>query len=745
MAYGLKYQTQFDSVSDDNNPVRRYTLQFLFKDYTGGATSMDGSSVSVVQKCTIDDPFAPIKGQSLDIRLINDGNVPITAFQTEDDDGVQVKLLDENDNIKFIGFLVQDDFYELMVDYSHEITLSANDGLGLLKGVILSEAEVRRGFAATYRTNGVNTVVYFRVTNGAFYPQAGNTIEIGGTSYIIDTAVNEDTTIAPALLPYNWTVTLTTATPGISATVGTVYLTGEINLLNRNSLLSIIAICLAQTNLSLLTNIFMNLYEYRQDDTVCSFDQTMIDTQLFISGETYEDCYSVLTKIMAAFNCSLFQANGQWQIVHWYEAVPKESWSYANNAIPAFVYDETWTAAGTTVFNNNFFIGPDPQLTQPLFGLTQGCFRGYKFVRKVFDYKTPKYLLKNYDLLDIGALIRTYASGTDTISEYVAVNWTDTFGSPAVDRFIRVVYDNILLRESERYLVMRGDTFDSIRALPSKNIDCHIDDRIKFSCSFRTNISNVPGSLSFAIYLTDGTNNYYLNDNGNYAPNWLGTFGFTYTYEAGGNSNQWQSMDTGVSEPMPVSGLMDIFLPQFTPAPQSSVKESHFKDMRFEYIPYVNDSTKVIGQIHKQEQDVNKKLNSDTEITIDDSPRNAIAGTLFNPTFTGLLQDRTLYWRYPLDANGWRLGELTTLEELTWRQKTRSKFDGNFTGNYQNEVISLLSVGITDFDTSKNYIFGLLNIDYKNNAFSGSLWELYDNEDAYFDPDYTLTYIYDTT
>ena len=190
---------------------------------------------------------------------------------------------------------------------------------------------------------------------------------------------------------------------------------------------------------------------------------------------------------------------------------------------------------------------------------------------------------------------------------------------------------------------------------------------------------------------------------------------------------------------------MTCFLPVATDAPYNSSRETYYNDLRLEVTQYILDSTKVTGQIHKQEQDVNKKLNSDTEITIDDSPRNAIAGTLFNPTFTGLLQDRTLYWRYPLDANGWRLGELTTLEELTWRQKTRSKFDGNFSGNYQNAVISLLSVGIMDFDTSKNYIFGLLNIDYKNNAFSGSLWELYDNEDAYFDPDYTLTYIYDTT
>lgn len=744
MAYGLKYQTQFDSVSDDNNAVIRYTLQFLFKDYTGGATSMDGAGVSVVQKCTIDEPFAPIKGQSLDIRLINDGNVPITAFQTDDDDGVQVKLLDENSNILFIGFLVQDDFYELMVDYSHEVTLSATDGLGLLKGVILSEAEVRRGFDATYRTNGVNTVVYFRVTNAAFYPQAGNTIEIGGTSYIISTAVQEDTIIPPAALPYNWTVTFTTTTGGLSPAVATVYLTGEINLLNRNSLLSIIAICLAQTNLSLITNIFMNLYEYRQDDTICSFDQTMIDTQLFISGETYEDCYSVLTKIMTAFNCSLFQANGQWQIVRWFEAVPKQSWSYSNNAIPAFVYDETWTAAGTTVFGNNFNIGPDPQLTQPLSGLTQGAMRGYKFSRKTFNYRQPKYLLKNYDLQQVGALIRTYLDGTDTINEYVATSWTGGVGPTLCERFIRVALDSFGT-ELYRFLVVRNTASNTTLAVASEYIEISEGDKVKFSFSFRTNVSQAgPIVIIFAVRLIDGTLTRYVDeiptDNGS----WISTVGFSYTVSGGDDTDEWHNVEIQSSQ-TPFSGLVTCFLPVATDAPYNTGRETYYKDIRFEVTQFILDSTKVTGQIHKQEQDVNKKLNSDTDITIDDSPRNSIVGTLFNPTFTGLLQDRTLYWRYPSDANGWRLGELATLEELTWRQKTRSKFDGNFSGNYQNAVISLLSVGIVDFDTSKNYIFGLLNIDYKNNAFSGSLWELYDNEDAYFDPDYTLTYIYDTT
>jgi hypothetical protein len=131
---------------------------------------------------------------------------------------------------------------------------------------------------------------------------------------------------------------------------------------------------------------------------------------------------------------------------------------------------------------------------------------------------------------------------------------------------------------------------------------------------------------------------------------------------------------------------------------------------------------------------------------MDDSPRNSIAGTLFLDTKTGLVQDRTTAWRYPADANGWVLGELTTLDELTWRQKTRAKFEGGFNGLWQNSVpASLLTLARMSFTPTKNYTFGLLTVDYKNNRFDGTLWELYDDNDPAFDPDYTFNYIYSTT
>ena len=475
MAYGLKYQNEFNSRSDSTGLQHTYYLQFWFKDYTGPAVSIFGGETSVIQRCTVDDPTAPIKGQSLDITLINDGNsLPITAFQSEDDDGVQVRFL-EGTNLKFIGYLVQDDFYETQVDYTHTITLSANDGLGLLKGVILSDAAVRRAFNMSFRTNGVDTVVYMWAEDTAFYPQAGNIIEILGNTYTIATAVNETTVIGIAT--YNWTITLTTSTGGIAQTVDIIYLTGEINLLLRNSLLSIVAVCLGQTDLSLITNIFLNHCEYRQDPLISTFEQTLVSSQIFTAGETYENCYAALEKVLTAFKCTLFQANGEWNIVHW-----PEFRRWAGNAVPGFMYDETWTAIGTTLFNNNFNIGPGNPTTW-LSGLQEGALRGWKFSRKTFNYTQPKYLLYNYDLQILGDLIRTYVSGTETISEYVAEGFEEGVGPILCERFIRVTVDTASNAELSRKLVLRGNHSNSATAVQATPFEVSKGDKIKFSFS----------------------------------------------------------------------------------------------------------------------------------------------------------------------------------------------------------------------------------------------------------------------
>ncbi len=645
MAYGLKYQTQFRGVDDPITGSRGlYTLQFLFKDYAGNASTLTGGQTTVIQKCVTDDPFAPIKGTGLDIALLNFGNLPITSFYSEDDDGVMVKLIAEDLTVLFVGFIVQDDIFEPMVDFVHNISLTATDGLGLLKGVPLNKA------------------------------------------------------INPFL-----------------------------DLIGKNLLSDIMRDCLAVTNLELNTNIFCNVWEVNQSTTGVLFVQTMIDTQAFLQSETYDDCYNVLSKLLETFRCSLFQSNGEWNIVHWDEVR-----QYPALDIPGFQYDSSFALNGPVTFGNIFIIGQTPEKTRPIFGIQKGTFRGLKFVRKQFDYQQPKYLFRNYDLTKVGALLATYTSGGLTYFEYEAPDFQNGFASNNIQRFIRVVRDT-LFTEVERYLVLKGQPSDTPRAVQAMPIEVSQTDKVVLSYSFRTTVTPVT-VMNFALREYDGTNNRYAHEDGSWQPG----LGFAYNT----NGSDWQAV---IIEPtgVPFDGLLYPYFGQVCPTPNAPSDETHYKDIRFQYIPYIADTYKIIGQVHKDEQTPNIKANSDVRITIDDSPKNSIQGTLFLNSTTGLLKDRTLQWKYLTSATLYRLGQLTAREELLWRETTRTKVNGSFVGIYQTAFVSLLCLLKTTYDPTKVYTFGQYSIDYKNNQFSGTLWELIDTAEPVLADTYTFNYIYD--
>jgi hypothetical protein len=159
----------------------------------------------------------------------------------------------------------------------------------------------------------------------------------------------------------------------------------------------------------------------------------------------------------------------------------------------------------------------------------------------------------------------------------------------------------------------------------------------------------------------------------------------------------------------------------------------------------VNDTTKIIGHIHNDQQDVNIKNNKSEEIYMDDSPRNPIAGTLFRNDIVNLVQVRTSIWHRDGVAEGRKLGEIITRENLQWRSVPRTRLDGNFRGLIQSgQHISLLNHFKYSELPGLNFLFGTLQIDYRQNRINCSAWELFNDADTDVADDYSFTYIYDS-
>lgn len=658
MAYGLRYFGEFEDISG-----RAYRVEILQKEYTGSFYSVTLGSSPVIHTYQTDDIRSTVRGSSAVVNIINAGSIPITTFYSVNDDEFQVKIL-QGSLVLFIGFIVQDDTTEIMVDYAHDITIQCNDNLGLLK----------------------------------------------------DVAFNKNQTVITDFYA-------------------------------RNTLASCIHQCLISTNLELDTYVYANVWEDRMIEADSFLPQTYIDLQTFISGETFMSCYQVLDYILGRFNLSLFQSQGRWNIVRWDEL-------FRLTTITGFKYNPAWLLTGTTLLDTPYIAAPviagaTVPDTYPEYGLRRQIIRPYQFDKETFNYVQPKYLLKNYDLQTLGALIRTYVVGTETWSEYVATDWTLAFNTPVSERFIRVVVNNVGT-EIDRYLVVRGNTGDTARSVQGTPFEVSKNDKIKFSFSFRTNVSQ-GGALTivFAVRLFDGTTNRYVDEVPTGDGNWISGLGFNYTVASGDNTDRVHQVEIASGQ-IPFDGLIYAYLATATNGPQSTSKETHYKDIRMEYIPFINDSTKIIGHIHEDIQldtaAADTKNNEDVTIYMDDSPRNSISGTLFLSTFTGLIQNRTVSWHRAGISESKKIGEIMTEEILQWRSISRTKLEGAFRG-LQQSSIPLTPLSVFKYQTLNpaRFILGQSEFDYKNNRFRGTLWQL--DEPATDEPvvnnKYSFTYIYE--
>jgi hypothetical protein len=836
--YQLKYQCLFDSLESEP-----YTIQILQKDYTGQPINVTGGATPVLQEWQTDDPKAPIKGSSLSITLINDGSLPLQSFYSVDDDTFKVVLLWGTKTL-FEGFLVQDDCEEPVLDYTHEINLSANDNLGLLKDLSLDKADA--SFVYTY----IGLIPFSSVTphtlnisnTAGSQLQPGDKIKIvGGDADGIYTA--QSVTAGTG----NFAVVVVEEIPTVTGNEP-LYI-GKIALLDKKPLINIIMMCLSLTDLQLNLNVWGQINEVSQDQTKCFLEQTLIDPQTFLKdAETYDDCYTVLTKILSAFNFTLFQSLGAWHMVRWDEL------RYFNNRVPAYVYNYDASFNGYSLLQAPFDAGFN-RPTYPETGLLQRIIRPFAYNKETFNFKQPIQLLRNYDLKTLGTLLRSYnipiwikggqiyysnpgGTGVTTsfqkIKEYSILGWqviVDT-GNTGVTQgyaFIRITFDDID-NEIDRIVVLKQ------AEITSYPIEVNKGDIFVYSFSFKTQKSQTGGNgFGFRVYLTDGaTINEFYTQNGDSPPGWYPQDNFrAWTYEIpdGDNSNVWHTVTIDTTlYPIPFDGLLVLDLPDDDlGGPFDTHQETYYKDIRLDYTPLINQTTKIIGQTHETNQIGNVKNNSDTEIFVDSSPRNSIIGTLFLNEMNGVIQKRTVKWRHPYLNQSENLGNLITFEEMFWRRKPRtilegtlyglirdvlnpygcsilvtidplhdtehisvswtsvpagctgvnvSYFDGvwhdnpgsttsprtfdltggnyvfkvSFTGTDEvfyfsdfNDHFSLISVLNYAQFSGFNFVAGRLSIDFKNNKFTGTLYEIWDDgeQDSDLTDTYQFNYLYD--
>ncbi|MBA3675165.1 MAG: hypothetical protein H0W75_09485, partial [Chitinophagaceae bacterium] len=388
MAYGTKYICTFDNLRLDIPATPVFTIEFQFKEYEGEAYNIKGAAEVLNHSWETDDPHATIKGSSLAIGLINEAQtVPLLSFLSLEDDGVKVRLL-WNGQLMFEGFLVQDDCMETMVDFNHEINLTANDNLGLLKNVSLDKAPIPH--VLIYTSNETYEISGYEVTNDAamLTPAINALVGFGARVLVGDKiSVNGAGPYIVDLVSYDvasemWFIHFDEFVPSTGgSTIGSLGIFRQPELTDLMSLLTLIKRCLSATGLTLSTTIYSNIYEETQDPAETFLDQTLINPQVFLKGDTeYEDCYTVLEKILKRFNLTIFQSTGIWNIVRWDEL------KNYNNLIPGFSYDSDFNYVGAVALPAPINCGIGQNLLWES-APDHRIFRPYLFDKETFNYK----------------------------------------------------------------------------------------------------------------------------------------------------------------------------------------------------------------------------------------------------------------------------------------------------------------------------------------------------------------------
>lgn len=734
MSYGLKYGSDFDSFQ----PLLTYRLGIYKKDYTGNSMSLLLSGNPCIHEWQDDDPKAPIKGSTLKVSILTkQSEIQLSDFYSEDDYGWYCELRrKETDEILFRGYLLQSDSQELQVDFTHEIQLTFTDGLGLLKDVTLDQASVIVGTPNTYTNIDVEDISLGGAPRIASANTAVTVLKPGDAFSITYSSVTYDfvclNVTFDALFGYIiWVDRLVTIPSGL-ITVNLTF-TAPYPLVGYIPLIDIYMLCLKSTYIDTGLNCYTRLYPVGGTNERL-LDDTFIQIETFLNNGEWMNCYDILEQINSRFNLSLFQAKGTWNLMRW-----DELYRYTTDAgatLQYHVYSNSFVYSATNTSNEvwTFKKGNDMEV-----GVLKSVNRANQFVKETFNYVQPESLLCNYDLQDLGPLLNEYTSGTYNIKEYTLNSWYNGPYSPYPDRFIRITYDNdntskTFGQELDRTAIVVNSTGSAPESAMSCDIPLSEGDSLDYSFSFRTNVhQSGPINTVFAVSITDGTTTYFVQTDGS----WATTLGFTHSTPAGGDTFDWQSVNIN-SDPAPISGIVNIYLAEATPNGSTpSTDETHYKDISLTINYLINNSGKVIGHTHTDSQSQQIKNNIDKEISLDDTPRTSIKGALYLESYTNLLRDLTVSWKYPSASYEYaRLGEGTIKEALFTTYKMRSKYEGKYLFINQEDVM-LNNLAL--FVDNQNYNFyryapGKMTIDYKNGHADLSLWEIIDSPDGDFEP-----------
>jgi hypothetical protein len=482
------------------------------------------------------------------------------------------------------------------------------------------------GTRATIRFESTNATNFRTFTEGRDNRWFIRASYDSGTKFIFTGFLTMDDNFRP-FLPVGRTVTLT-ATDNLGLLRGkplSDFNNATPDYEGKERLITIIQWCLGKTGMvrtsgEIFDSLYVvnNLFEVNMDSRAdssenCPLNQTWVNLIDFLKTDhTFEDCHTVLTKILFSLQARVVQYNNSWYIFRLDE--------YKNDL---FNYSRYTTAAATPVsghLGQNLTKDIRERLSVVKADSVERIRRPYGQTILNIDYLFPNELPTN------DAFIRGTLRGDSTTTEkrYDADSWDFFKGPPNVandgDAYIRKLI-TLGGYQTERFFVFAVQPTALQYYIESTRIYCCEGDKISISVDVKHDgqVETVAGQgnynvMQVRLYADDST--YYTL----HPPETTDTLSYweasdaTWTtnnnyfkrfYDGTDDDTKWSSVGDDFENlaAIPKTGYLTICLHQ---TKKSNEFETHFSNLRFEYVPLVDGSyAELKGEQHWEYGDVN--------------------------------------------------------------------------------------------------------------------------------------------
>lgn len=484
-----------------------------------------------------------------------------------------------------------------------------------------------------------------------------------------------------------------------------------------NFLLDYIGDPLWQVNpfLELITHV--NIFNIAMDDRDIDpkndpLLQTKVEARSWLSDAvTFEDCYSVIEKILTAWGCELFQWNGAWHIVDLWD-IMKGQTSYTTyiydlvsptdahiRIVHAGAINESFEAK-IAPYNNTTYSGPiEPEGEDQIIGLKFAN----KSVKLTYNYE-PWPELPTNNKFERGTL-SIPLSGVG-YSAYILDNWefgkaTDTGTSASLPWTLTTPTGNAYSKrsfdafgvETAREIVMTcphtsvyaGNEANWLR---SEGFPVTAGDKISISFQFRlgTAWTSIDAPAVFTAYVVNeaGTAFYGLVEDEFNTPPQHGVWELNVPGAIFGGSTAddyiTYSARSCDSQPIPVTGTLYLVFRGFRAAEVGQV--CYWSDFQFTYMPFIAGGFRQVkGETRTIAQNTEYKQSSSVEIALNDSIHGVLKGAMYRYTNVGdtYVLTSPVWYRYGVSESR-AFAEIQALKRFWHTYRAMQKIEGTFNG-----------------------------------------------------------------